>query len=307
MDGRVVVLTSDKVADVVAALNSELRRRILFLLYHRKHNINEIAAELQIPQSTAATNVLILEKAGLLHTEQVAGKKGAQKICSTVCEEVILSLVPEETRVADSVIETQMPVGLYTDFHVATPCGILSSTGVIGYYDNVDSFLNPHRATAQLIWFSKGYVEYRFPKNFPEGSRIKSIAVTAEVCSEFPGANGNWPSDITLSINSREIGTWTSPGDMGDKRGVLTPEWWSVGDSQYGFLKTWKTTAECSFVDGMKSSGVGLRQLEIEAAEHIAVRFSVKEDAENCGGLNLFGREFGNYDKDIVLQIELEK
>jgi predicted transcriptional regulator len=31
----------------------------------------------------------------------------------------------------------------------------------------------------------------------------------------------------------------------------------------------------------------------------------VKEDAEYQGGLNLFGRTFGNYEQDIILRIEL--
>ena len=39
-----------------------------------------------------------------------------------------------------------------------------------------------------------------------------------------------------------EIGTWTSPGDYGDKRGVYTPQWWKLKGSQYGKLKTWAQT-----------------------------------------------------------------
>ena len=32
----------------------------------------------------------------------------------------------------------------------------------------------------------------------------------------------------------------------------------------------------------------------------------VKEDAKHPGGINIFGRGFGNYDQDIVLRIETE-
>ncbi len=304
---RVIVVTAERVLETAGALNSDLRLRMLRLLYHRRLNVNQVAEELAIPQSTAAANMLALERAGLVQTEKVAAAKGSQKLCTSSCEEVVLSLIPEDTRSSDTIIETQMPVGLYTDFRAATPCGILSSTGVIGFFDNIDSFLNPHRATAQLIWFSRGYLEYRFPKNIPAGRRVKSVSVTAEVCSEFPGANPDWPSDITVWINDVPVGTWTSPGDMGDKRGVLTPEWWRVGDSQYGFLKTWKVTAERSFIDGMGGSAATLADLRIGDFPQVTVRIGVTDDAANCGGMNLFGRRFGNYDKDIVLQIELEK
>jgi len=280
---------------------------MLRLLYHKRLNVNEIARELQVAQSTAATNVLVLEKAGLIRTEQAAASRGSQKLCTSDCEEIVLSLVPEDVRASDTIIETAMPVGLYTDCHAATPCGLLSSTGVIGYFDNVESFLSPHRAMAQLVWFAKGYLEYRFPRNIPSGRTLRSVSVSAEVCSEFPGSNPDWPSDITVWVNGVAVGTWTSPGDMGDKRGVLTPEWWAVGDTQYGFLKTWTTTAECSYVDGIRCSDTTLDDLAIGAASHVTVRIGVTDDAANCGGMNLFGSRFGNYEKDIVLRLELEK
>ena len=44
-----------------------------------------------------------------------------------------------------------------------------------------------------------------------------------ELSSEVPGTNLDWPSDITLWVNDIIVGTWTSPGDYGDKRGVYTP------------------------------------------------------------------------------------
>ncbi|GHV78648.1 hypothetical protein AGMMS49944_04390 [Spirochaetia bacterium] len=57
--------------------------------------------------------------------------------------------------------------------------------------------------------------------------------------SETPGTNKNWLSDITMWINTIEIGSWTSPGDFGDRRGMLTPSWWKLEGSQYGLLKHW--------------------------------------------------------------------
>jgi predicted transcriptional regulator len=307
VDNRVVIVPSDKISVVASALSSRLRRRMLRLLYHKRMNVNDIARELQVAQSTAATNILVLERAGLIRTEQAAATRGSQKLCTSDCEEIILGLVPEEVRASDTIIETAMPVGLYTDYKAATPCGLLSSTGVIGYFDNVESFLSPHRATAQLAWFSKGWLEYRFPRNIPACRTLRSVSVSAEVCSEFPGSNPEWPSDITAWVNGVAVGTWTSPGDMGDKRGVLTPEWWALGDSQYGFLKTWTTTAECSFVDGIRCSDTTLDDLAIGAASHVTVRIGVTDDAANCGGMNIFGSRFGNYEKDIVLRLELEK
>ena len=45
-------------------------------------NVNELTRALEMPQSTVATNVQILETAGLIRTETVKARKGSQKILS---------------------------------------------------------------------------------------------------------------------------------------------------------------------------------------------------------------------------------
>ena len=79
-----------------------------------------------------------------------------------------------------------------------------------------------------------------------------------ELSSEVPGTSADWPSDITLSVNGTEIGSWMSPGDFGDKRGVYTPDWWKLKGSQYGKLKSWRVTLDGTYVDGMKISPISL-------------------------------------------------
>ena len=128
--------------------------------------------------------------------------------------------------------------------------------------------------------------------------------MSAEICSEAPLHNDSWPSDITLWINGVEIGTWTCPGDFGGQRGRLTPEWWDSKDSQYGVLKRWLINSEGSFIDGYQLSRVTLRDLGIEGQAVITMRLGVKEDAQNVGGVNIFGSTFGNYPQDITLRIE---
>lgn len=60
-----------------------------------------------------------------------------------------------------------------------------------------------------------------------------------ELSSEVPDISLDWPSDITLSVNGTEIGTWMSPEDFREKCGVYTLDWWKLQGSQYGKLKSW--------------------------------------------------------------------
>ena len=196
-----------------------------------------------------------------------------------------------------------MPIGAFVDCQAAPTCGLLSSTGIIGLLDDPASFYEPGRTDAQLLWFRHGYVEYRFPNRLPGLAEPESLRLSMEVCSEAPLYNRDWPSDITVWINGVEVGTWTSPGDFGGERGRLTPEWWTPRNTQYGLLKVWHINDQATEVDGMRLSGVTLRELKLQDQPFIAVRIGVKPDAEHPGGLNLFGDRFGNYPQALILRV----
>ena len=197
-----------------------------------------------------------------------------------------------------------MPIGLYTRCEVSAPCGLCSPEGIIGLLDVPGTFLNPDRMNAGLMWFTRGFVEYQFPNNARlVGKRVAALEFSMELSSEVPGTSADWPSDITIAVNGREIGMWTSPGDFGDQRGVFTPGWWKLKGSQYGKLKSWRVTPEGSFVDGVRTSSLTPDDLDISAHHSIRFRIEVKPDARHPGGVNVFGRGFGNYDQDIVLRL----
>ncbi len=289
---------------VLRGLASEVRIKILELILHEGKNVNEIAEALKLPQSTIATNIIILEKAGLLRTETAKGKKGTQKVCHPVYREMVIRFPNNQKAKPDDTIEVEMPIGLYTSYEVSAPCGLCSTEGIIGFLDVPSYFLDPGRVKAGLLWFAKGYVEYKFPNNSLYKDRpLRKLEISAELSSETPGTNGNWLSDISLCVNDVDVGHWTSPGDFGDQRGKLTPNWWKLEGSQYGLLKNWSVTDEGSFVDGVAISDTRLVDLAIPDHHSIRVRYGIKEDAENRGGLNIFGRGFGNYDQDIVLRL----
>ncbi len=289
-------------------LASPIRVQILKLLHNKgPMNVNDIVAELSLPQSTVSTNVKVLEEGGLIRTENQKARKGSQKVCYPMAEEVLVVFKNEYRSLEADAIEVSMPIGLYTSFAVTAPCGLCSPEGIIGLLDVPDSFLDPDRMKAGLIWFTRGHVEYQFPNNARlTGSKIRELEIVMELSSEVPGTSADWPSDITLTINGVEIGTWTSPGDFGDKRGVYTPSWWKLKGSQYGKLKSWRISANGAFVDGVRISDVDLNALDLLGHHSIRVRIGVRDDARHPGGINIFGRGFGNYDQDVVLRVRRE-
>lgn len=305
MSNDVLLIDADADLPKVEALASRIRLDILRLLLNKPANINTIAEQLKLPQSTVATNVLILEKAGLVTTEKVKGKKGTQKICHVSFSEVLIDLRSGMHDHANTrMIEVEMPIGLYTKFDVSAPCGLCSTEGIIGYLDVPDYFLDPGRIKAGLVWFERGFVEYKFPNNsLYKDTPVSSLELAVELSSEVPGTNKEWLSDISVWINNKLLGIWTSPGDFGDKRGKFTPEWWKLEGSQYGLLKHWRVTDKGSYVDGVKISEVTLNDLALSEHHSISVRIGVDGRAAHVGGINLFGRGYGNYDQDLMLRL----
>ncbi|MFL5642734.1 MAG: ArsR/SmtB family transcription factor [Chloroflexota bacterium] len=293
----------EAVVDVFQALASATRVSILRYLGDRVVAVNQIAQDLGLKSSTATMHITILERAGLLHTELRPASRGLQKICARTYDELVFDLPrgPHHTRDA---VDVDMPIGGFSDFAVQPTCGLVTDTGLIGFLDDPAAFYEPDRLNAQLLWFRSGYVEYRFPNRTPPGARADSIQLTAEVCSEAPLHDLDWPSDIEVSINGISLGEWTCPSDFGGQRGRLTPSWWEDKDSQYGVLKRWLVTSQGTTIDGVSLSKVDLDSLGLVHGRPIIVRIGVRPDAENVGGLNLFGRGFGNYPQDLGLRIE---
>ena len=144
--------------------------------------------------------------------------------------------------------DTQYPVGKqqyeyeragfhYSNYRVCPTCGLASDKALIGEVDDARYFDHPERYTADILWFTKGFVEYNIPNFIPSYQKITQLTLSAELCSEAPGVNNVWPSDISFYINDVCVGSWLSPGDFGDSRGLFTPDWWFPNWNQYGMLK----------------------------------------------------------------------
>lgn len=289
------------------ALASEPRIRILEVLSDRLMNISEIAAALAMPLSTATLHVGILKEAGLLRTELKSGERGLQKVCQRVFDSVLIDLPTSRITPDQEIVEVAMPIGAYVDSEVAPTCGLASADAIIGLRDDPTSFFEPAHLEAQLIWFKHGFLEYRFPNRLPPRTTADNLWMSMELCSEAPMHHLDWPSDITLWVNGIEIGDWTSPADFGGQRGVLTPDWWGTRNTQYGLLKEWRINHDGSFIDGIRISDTTIDTLAIQDHPAITVRIGVRPDARHVGGLNLFGRAFGNYPQDIVLRLRYHR
>jgi predicted transcriptional regulator len=284
------------------ALASESRARIIELLAERDMNINELSNALGLAQPSITKHVQILEEAGLVVSDYLAGPQGTQKRCRRVHDRLLVEMAGRPYR-PDLVAEIEVPIGMYTHIEAVPTCGLANRERFIGHLDNPVSFFLPERASAEIMWSAGGYVEYIFTNSIPLEAEITAIDLAMEICSEAPGYNNNYPSDITVWLNDIEIGSWSSPGDFGGTRGRLNPPWWHDNLNQSGSLKVWQVNDSGTSIDGVKSSPVRLPDLNIRPWQTTRVKIGVRSDARNQGGFTLFGKGFGNYEQDLILRI----
>lgn len=287
------------------ALSSLTRIQILKKLREKERNINELAEELELPASSAAVHVKVLEEANLIRTELQPGVRGSMKLCFINLDHIYIEVSTDSLKgVKDEII--RMPIGSYVDYKVSPTCGLAGLRGPIGIEDEPGSFYEPERFEAKLIWFCKGYVEYRFPNHCLNGKKEKQLELSAELCSEDHEYNLDCPSAITVWINGVEAGTYICPSDFGGRRGKLNPDWWPDKNTQYGILKKWCINEEGTFIDKEKVSDLTIKEYELLKKDYISVRIGIKEDSEYKGGVNLFGDGFGDYPQNLVMRLSME-
>src|SRR5690606_36565705 len=272
---------------VYEVLASPTRIKMIQLLSKKKMNIKELAKELNISSAIVSRHVQKMSEAGLVKTEVVTGKSGHQKVVILKVDHIEIQFPQKIYSAYESYLQ-EIPVGHYYDFDVHPTCGLATTTHTIGEYDNPNYFMDPEKNQAAILWFTKGFIAYRIPSLLKERDTLEMIDIVLEVSSEFPYSNNVWPSDITFSLNGRELCTWTSPGDFSDTRGRYTPEWWSNDTNQYGILLTIRITNVGVYVDGKKLSDINIDHFR-EDIGMWDLKIEVKETAQNVGGVTLFG------------------
>lgn len=292
------------IAEFGRAISVPERLAVLKCILLSSKSVPDIAAELNLPASSVARHIDILDRAGLIYTSLQPGPKGHAKYCSQAVLSITLSLETTGYTKDDAGYEVEMPLGMFSHCHIKAPCGMTGAEGKIADFDNPKIFFSPMRTKAECIWFDCGFISYNFPADFSNKQNFSEISFTFEICSETLYYNNNWPSDITVRINDIETVTFTSPGDFGGRRGKYTPTYWPVTSTQFGLLKKITVNHDGVFVDNsFVTDAVKFDDLKIYYGSAIKLDIGIKDDARHKGGINLFGKNFGDFPQAIVMKL----
>ncbi len=287
---------------IFKSLDSEIRLEILNLLYKNyEMKMDDIAKAVNLSNGAVTAHMRKLVDCGLVNIKLVTGKRGSQKMCRLNEDKILIDLIPEKQKELSHDIE--LDAGQYSNYLVHPTCGLSTIESMIGDIDDPKYFSYPERFKANILWFARGFVEYKIPNLLRANEEPIELQISLEISSEAPGSVEHYPSDIHFTINDKLLGYWTSPGEFFDRTGHITPRWWFQNFGQYGRLKMLVLNKEGTFLDGIMLSDVTIDDLDITHKSEISLQLSVPDDAENIGGLTIFGKGFGDYNIGIKTKI----
>jgi len=292
------------IVDICRALSVPERLQIINILMQRSRTITEIAKMIDRPLTSATFHVKALEKAKIIYSEKFSTLKGTSRICYINCFSININFLQPLASVSQH-FSFDMPVGHFTSVNPGELCGIACAGHIIQPTNDPTVFYRNDRIDAQIVWMNSGNISYKFPNILKNISHeISDIKFSLEICSEAPNYRIEFPSDITIWVNDTEVLTFTSPGDFGERRGKLTPEWWPGAATQYGILKNISIRKHGSFLDEkLHSSDINLEKLNLNKYDFIKLTVGIKENARFIGGFNLFGEKFGDFPQNILMEI----
>ncbi len=294
--------------EVFKALSTPMRLRIMELIYENDHmSMNDLAQTLELTNSAISLHVSKLESAGLVTIQTLAGKRGIMKLVQPVHKKMIVDLAPETITTDRPCYEDDIRVGHFTNIDAHPTCGLATSANIIGELDDPRVFSYPERFNAGILWIGFGGITYNLPNRLHAGEKITELNISFEISSECPEFNEDYPSDIYFLLNGINLGKWISPGDYGARKGMISPYWWPPLLNQYGLLKTLVVNSSGTFIDGThKISDVTIEDLNIDYNSTLNLTFQVPKDTANCGGMTLFGDDFGDYNQNIHVKFFYE-
>ena len=99
--------------------------------------------------------------------------------------------------------------------------------------------------------------------------------------------------------------TFTSPGDFGGRRGNYTPQYWPITSTQFGLLKKITINEDGVFLDNKSvNKKITFKDLLLFDGSAIKLTIGIKDNAKHKGGINLFGKNFGDFNQAIVMKIK---
>lgn len=287
---------------VCKALSHDLRLNILNQLLKKPSTITQLSKINNIDNSTLLFHLEILENAKLIFCRSKPSSKGKALVFYINFEFVQISVKTANEVIKNEEVQS-IGVGNYSEGSFNKYMRIISNNDSIVLKDN--DVYNPLRFTSDLISIDSGYVVYDFSNKICKNHKIESIEFSLEICSESPYYCNDWKSELSFYVNNVLILKYISPGDFGDKRGKLNPDWWDDKYSQYGRLINIKITNENILLNGEKiKQGNFLDNLKLNEGNNLSFKISSNDAEKYDGGFNIFGKNFGDYPQDIKMTIK---
>ena len=160
----------EQAVPVFKALGSDIRIRLIqTLLEHQEMNMNELASSLGITNGALTSHVKKLEESGILAILPEHSGHGNQKVCRINVDKILVDIASNNDSPAEDSYSIDIPIGNYFNYSVYPTCGLSTTDNLIGEVDDPRYFAHPSHVDAKILWFGRGFIDYRIPNMLPYG------------------------------------------------------------------------------------------------------------------------------------------
>ena len=205
----------EQAVPVFKALGSDIRIRLIqTLLEHQEMNMNELASCLGITNGALTSHVKKLEEAGILAILPEHSGHGNQKVCRINVDKILVDIASNNDSPAEDSYSIDIPIGNYFNYSVYPTCGLSTTDNLIGEVDDPRYFAHPSHVDAKILWFGRGFIDYRIPNMLPPGQKFPSWNQYGLLKMLVIDRHGTFIDGLKISdVNTQQL-TFTSQDDM---------------------------------------------------------------------------------------------
>ena len=306
----------EKIAIIADALSHPIRLEMLKVLQHGAKSIPELAEMFDLSITNCIFHANILEKAKLINITLLHHGKTNKKVrvCTRLLRKFNVNIFLGDNKQFPGpnkeIFNYSCRVGEFIDISPNVNASFATKEKV--FFGTWKGIYSSNRFDAEIIWSDGGVITYAFPNDFTVVGEIEELNLNLEMCSETLDHDNLHQSDITFWINDVELFTYHCPGDYGDRKGLLNPEYWSknknVLPTQYGdYLHITIKKSKIFLNEVVVNDRFDINDLNLSNGNKIKLTIGNKKGCDHPGGWNIFGKGFGDYPIDIELQAVVEK
>lgn len=296
----------NEIKNLADALGNVQRLKIIQSIIDGPKSITELSNELNIPTSNIMFHVRILEDVKLVKFTITNRTTFISMLTNNVVFKLNdlfeLTETPKTTEYNYEIL-----LGNYLDIISNGTKFIIAMSENEKLNINFQNRFSSDRFKIQLLTVTHSILVYPL-QPIKQDENLKQIHISLEMCSEAPFYRNDFASDVEFYIDDICICSHRLEGDFGGRKGILNPSWYPISNTQYGELIYIVISELGVTINGkLVNTKININNIDLNEDKIHTFKFGNSDKKGIKGGMNIFGKAFGDHPQNIKIKYIINK